>query len=60
MQEKDKIPVGKAKDISGQKYGRLTVLYRVAPPANITTKKPKVFGNVFVNVEIIQQQQQID
>ena len=43
MQEKDKIPVGKAKDISGQKYGRLTVLYRVAPPANITTKKPKSF-----------------
>ena len=39
MQEKDKIPVGKAKDISGQKYGRLTVLYRVAPPANITSNE---------------------
>lgn len=60
MQKNDKIPVGKAKDICGQKYGRLTVLYRVAPPENITTKKPKVFGNVFVNVVIIQQFLQID
>lgn len=29
MQNKDEIPIGKAKDIRGQKFGKLTVLYRV-------------------------------
>ncbi len=28
----DEIPVGKAKDLSGKIFGRLTVLYRVKPP----------------------------
>ena len=39
----DEIPVGLAKNIIGQKYGKLTVLYRVNPPNNITAKKPKSF-----------------
>lgn len=28
----DEIPVGKAKDLRGQKFGKLTVLYRTKPP----------------------------
>lgn len=36
----DEIPVGLAKNIIGNRYGRLTVLYRVSPPASNTTKKP--------------------
>lgn len=39
----DEIPVGKAKNIIGQRYGRLTVLYRTQVPKNIQTKKPHSF-----------------
>ncbi len=37
--EIDEIPVGKAKDLRGQKFGRLTVLYRTTPPKHIKNKK---------------------
>lgn len=33
--EIDEIPVGRAKDIRGQRFGRLTVLYRVKQPKNL-------------------------
>lgn len=36
--EIDEIPVGRAKDLRGQKFGKLTVLYRVATPPNISNK----------------------
>lgn len=36
----DEIPVGRAKNIIGQKYGRLTVLYRTLPPNTVKAKKP--------------------
>lgn len=39
----DMIPVGKATNIIGKRYGKLTVLYRVKPPKTTTTKKPKSF-----------------
>lgn len=39
----NEIPVGKAKNIIGQKYGRLTVKYRVSTPSQITAKKPHSF-----------------
>ena len=35
----DMIPVGKATNIIGKRYGKLVVLYRVEPPKTITTKK---------------------
>lgn len=34
------ISVGRAKDLTGKKYGKLTVLYRVNQPSNLITKKP--------------------
>ena len=36
--ETDEIPVGRAKDLRGQKFGRLTVLYRVEKPKNLKDK----------------------
>lgn len=39
----DMIPIGKATNIIGKRYGKLVVLYRVEPPKTITTKKPKSF-----------------
>lgn len=39
----NEIPVGKAKNIIGKKYGRLTVKSRVATPTHITAKKPHSF-----------------
>lgn len=37
--EKDEIPVGRAKDLRGQNFGKLTVLYRVKPPEHVKNKK---------------------
>lgn len=39
----NEIPVGKAKNIIGKRYGRLVVQCRVAAPSHITVKKPHSF-----------------
>ena len=36
--EKDEIPLGKAENLKGQKFGKLTVLYRVKPPEHVKNK----------------------
>lgn len=41
--EKIKIPYGKSEDITGKKFGNLTVLFRVDPPNISSTQKRKSF-----------------
>ena len=36
--EIDELPLGKAEDLKGQKFGKLTALYRVKPPEHVKNK----------------------
>ena len=36
--EIDELPLGKAENLKGQKFGKLTVLYRVRPPEHVKNK----------------------